>query len=353
MKGLVLEGGGAKGAYQAGAIKALNKRKIYFDAVVGTSIGSVNAAFYASKKFDKLYQLWLSTGSKVLFGIEEEMLNNLANGNFSIPNLKKGLESVIKIVKNEGIDTTNMRAFLNKHINEKKLRSSDIDFGLVTFNISEMKPVEIYKADIPEGKITDYIMASSYLPFFKFEKIIDNKYYLDGGIYSQCPISMFETKDYKEIYVIKAWRSKLRYKAKKGVKVHVITPKEDLKSIMAFTHELAEYRMNLGYYDTLKYIDKLDGNKYYFKPYNEYYYKHLFDTTTFKRMTKKYGNPLLIKNNKEFIISMIEKVCMEFKINRFKVHDMPYLITKLKYKMVNNKDNHYYDFIKKIKVDFE
>lgn len=353
MKGLVLEGGGAKGAYQAGAIKALNKRKIYFNAVVGTSIGSINAAFYASKKFDKLYQLWLSTGSEAIFGLEEEILNNLANRNFSISNLKKGLDSVIKIIKNSGIDTTNMRVLFAKHINEKRIRASDIDFGLVTFNISEMKPVQIYKEDIPEGKLADYIMASSYLPFFKFEKIIDDKYYLDGGVYSQCPINMFLERDYDEIYVIKAWRSKLRYKSKKGVKVHIITPKEDLKSFMAFTHDLAEYRMNLGYFDTLKYLDKLDGHKYYFKPYNESYYKHLFDTTTFKKMIKKYSNPLLVKSNKEFIINMIEKVCIEFKINRFKVHDMPYLITKLKYKIVANKNNVYYDFIKQIKVDFE
>ena len=47
MRGLVLEGGGAKGAYEAGAIKALQKKKIYFDGVSGTSIGAINAAFYA------------------------------------------------------------------------------------------------------------------------------------------------------------------------------------------------------------------------------------------------------------------------------------------------------------------
>ena len=39
MRGLVLEGGGAKGAYQAGAIKALEKKGIKFDGVAGTSTG--------------------------------------------------------------------------------------------------------------------------------------------------------------------------------------------------------------------------------------------------------------------------------------------------------------------------
>ena len=41
------------------------------------------------------------------------------------------------------------------------------------------------------------------------------------------------------------------------------------------------------------------------------------------------------------------------KINRFKVYNMPLLITKLKYNMVKHKKSEYYDFIKNIKVNFE
>ena len=106
--------------------------------------------------------------------------------------------------------------------------------------------------------------------------------------------------------------------------------------------------MNLGYYDTIKFLDKLDGKKYYFKPYDESYYTHLFDSATLKRMLKKYNTSLLIKNNKTFIIGVIEKVCEELKINRFKVYNMPLLITKLKYNMVKHKKSEYYDFIKNI-----
>lgn len=44
---LVLSGGGAKGAYEAGAITSLWKTNGPFDIVVGTSIGAINAAFVA------------------------------------------------------------------------------------------------------------------------------------------------------------------------------------------------------------------------------------------------------------------------------------------------------------------
>ena len=48
MKALVLGGGGAKGSYEVGVWKALNKLNMKFDIVTGVSIGSINGAFYAA-----------------------------------------------------------------------------------------------------------------------------------------------------------------------------------------------------------------------------------------------------------------------------------------------------------------
>ena len=42
--GLVLEGGGAKGAYQIGAWKALKEAGVKINAVAGTSVGALNGA---------------------------------------------------------------------------------------------------------------------------------------------------------------------------------------------------------------------------------------------------------------------------------------------------------------------
>ena len=352
MKGLVLEGGGARGAFQAGAIKAFEKKKIYFDAAIGTSIGSINAAMYASHNLDSLYKLWQETDSKELFDIDGKLIYNITKGNFNQKILKKGFHSVVKIIQNKGIDTYNIRKFLTRHINEKKLRKSNIDYGLATYNITDRKAIQIYKKDIPEGKLIDYIIASSYLPVFKFEKIIDDKYYLDGGVYANCPIDMFTDRDFDEIYVVKAWRTKLKYKAKKNVKIHIITPRKSLGSIMTFEPDVSRERFNYGYYETLRYLDKLDGNNYYFKPYNSKYYDMLFDKRTYNSIVKKYGSIFSTKSKKKFILRMIEKVCEDLEIERYKVYNMPYLLTKLKYLMVTRKDNPYYDFVKKIKIEF-
>lgn len=353
MRGLVLEGGGAKGAYQAGAIKALNRKNVIFDGVVGTSIGSINAAFYVSGNLTGLYKLWLGTDSKYLLGIESDILSAVKNRNLTYDKLKAGIKTIGKIISTQGVDTKNIKTLLSNNINEENLRNSKVDFGLVTYNISDRKPVEIFKKDMEKGKLIDYLMASSYLPLFRYERIINEKYYIDGGFYSRCPIEMLMRNNYDEIYVIKAYTNKLRYKTKRGVKVHVITPRKNLCSIIDFYKDATGDAMNLGYYDTLKYLDKLDGKYYYFKPYDEKYYTSLFDKSTRTAMIKKYSNALLIKSNKDFIIRIVERVCQDLNINKFSVYNMPYLLTKLKYKIIPYKDNPYYDFIKKIKVNFK
>jgi predicted acylesterase/phospholipase RssA len=59
-RGLVLEGGGAKGAYAFGCLLAFKEHGIKFDAVAGTSIGGINAACWATKSLPEGEKLWRS-----------------------------------------------------------------------------------------------------------------------------------------------------------------------------------------------------------------------------------------------------------------------------------------------------
>lgn len=353
MRALLFEGGGAKGAYEAGAVKALNKKKISFDGVGGTSIGAINAAFYAENKMNDLYNLWLSLDSNKLFDIESKLLLNISNRNMSFDDVKKSMATIKNIIKNRGIDTKNIMDYLKKYINEDKLRKSPIDYALNTYSLSDRKPVELFKKDIPVGKLHEYILSSAYLPVFKMERIIDDKYYIDGGVYSNCPIDLFVEAGYDEIYVLRAWQRKLKFKNSKKAKIHIIEPREDLGSIMLFETSVAEYRFKLGYFDMLKYIDKLDGNKYYFKGYSEEYYNILFDKPAFKRVYNVFNKGKEPESNKELIIKILEKICKESGLERFKVYNIPYLLTRLKYRYAGRKKNIYYDFLKNIKIEFE
>lgn len=55
---LVLSGGGAKGAFQVGALEMLREAGFTFDTISGMSVGSLNGAMLASDQLDTLIQIW-------------------------------------------------------------------------------------------------------------------------------------------------------------------------------------------------------------------------------------------------------------------------------------------------------
>ncbi len=69
MRALVLPGGGGRGAYQVGVIKALREAGITFDLAYGTSIGGINASIYAQGDHGRLEELWCQIRSKDVFGL--------------------------------------------------------------------------------------------------------------------------------------------------------------------------------------------------------------------------------------------------------------------------------------------
>ena len=77
MYGVALEGGGMKGAYHLGAMKAILECGYEVGAYVGTSIGSFNAAVLAQGDFDKLYNKWYSGSTALGLDLKETELNKL------------------------------------------------------------------------------------------------------------------------------------------------------------------------------------------------------------------------------------------------------------------------------------
>ncbi len=264
MYGIALEGGGARGAYHIGALKALIENGYKISAIVGTSIGAFNAAIVAQNDFDKLYECWNSLTSSDLFDIGKDDLHKIVNRKIDISLIKNVAEYVKSSTTNKGMDVTKYKNILENLVDEDKLRKSKIDYGLATFSLTDKKPLELYKEDIDEGMIASYIMASSQLPVFKSEKI-QEKTFLDGGFYNNCPVNMLVNKGYKNIIEIRTRAVGVYKKVKKDKDVNIITitPSSDLGSILFADETVINKNVKMGYYDTLKIIKELIGNKYY------------------------------------------------------------------------------------------
>ncbi len=276
MIGLALEGGGAKGSYQAGAYMALKKCGIKIDAVAGTSIGSFNGALIASHEEGKMLKMWKDATMSELLGIDDGRAREILSEGVTLAKLKITFTEFYKILKNKGLDISNYRALVRNSIDEEKVRNSNIVFGLTTLKVENLEPLELFIDDIPEGQLHDYIVASSYLPVFRKEKLIDNGYYLDGGFYNLSPSDMLEKIGCDTIYVINikgVGFRKPRFKTK--AKIIEIKPKTTLGSIVFFDKTSTLENIERGYNDTLKIFGKLDGIDYYFVKRPNWYYERL------------------------------------------------------------------------------
>ena len=198
MYGVALEGGGIRGSYHLGAVKAIKECGIKVGAYVGTSIGSFNAAVIAQGDFERLYNKWYNASSTMGFNVEEKEVEKLNKKKLDISSIKYWGKFLKDSISNKGMDTSKLKELYDEMIDEKKLRKSKIDYGLVTVSLSDKKPIYLFKDDIPVGLVSSYVLASSNLPVFKSGKILDdNKIYIDGGFYDNCPSTLLKKKGYK------------------------------------------------------------------------------------------------------------------------------------------------------------
>ena len=98
MIGIALEGGGARGAYQAGAYMALKECGIKPKMIAGTSIGALNAALMVQGDLDKMIDLWINTTTEIL-GINSDLVSKIKSKNIHLEDFKLGLTNLKLILK--------------------------------------------------------------------------------------------------------------------------------------------------------------------------------------------------------------------------------------------------------------
>lgn len=257
MRGLVLEGGGARGAYQIGVVKAFYENGYSFDGFVGTSIGAINAAMLAQGDFEKSLELWMHISLEQVFYEDELSLVGLTDikGHKTdfFHAISEGFHVLDSIIHNRGFHTDKMKALLEQFLDEEKIRKSGKDYGLVALSLSKHKSYELMLEDIPDGQLIDYIMASASMPGFHPETVAGNTF-LDGGLSNNCPFNLLsEKKDYDEIVVVRITKIPL-FRKTDDPRVKFITPNENLGNPLMFTSENSKAKIELGYNDGLRYI---------------------------------------------------------------------------------------------------
>ncbi|HHV96581.1 MAG TPA: patatin-like phospholipase family protein [Clostridiaceae bacterium] len=357
MRGLVLEGGGAKGAYHIGVVKSLYEMGFDFQAVAGTSVGALNGAMIVQGEIDKAYDIWYNLCPEKVIRLTDTERRELKYIGEQEKRLGAKLERLRKIIADRGLDISPLESLLRAVIDEEKIRNSKMEFGIVTYDLTSRRPVEVYKEDIPHGKLIDYLIASSSLPVFKL-KTIDDKVYLDGGIYNVLPVNLVQQKGCKDVVVIRTYTpfGRIRKFNEKGLNIINIGPTESLGPVLDFSTTRARRNLLLGYFDAKRVVLKLKGKRYYIKPFKKDenffvdYFVELDDAhiksvcelfgientygrrALFEHIIPKIGNILNIPSNASYgdiVVSLIEHAAQVLEIEQFSIYTIKELLTNI------------------------
>ena len=120
--GLVLEGGGARGAYQIGAWMALRQAGIRIKGIAGASVGALNGALICMDDIEKARNIWENIRYSQIMNVEDQVMERLYP--FHLKHLPGLLREGKRILKSGGLDVEPLKRLIEENIDEAKIRAS-------------------------------------------------------------------------------------------------------------------------------------------------------------------------------------------------------------------------------------
>ena len=164
----VFAGGGSLGAVQVGMLRELMRYGLDADFVVGSSVGALNAAYFAAAPnaagVEKLACVWCSLRRHDVFPVT--------------------LRSLLKFVGGQDhlIDPSNLRLLIKRHVPFLNLEDASIPVHVIATNLGGAAVC------LSSGPAIERILASAAIPAAFPPVRIDNQYLIDGAIGSNTAI---------------------------------------------------------------------------------------------------------------------------------------------------------------------
>lgn len=201
---LVLQGGGALGAYQVGVYQALHEAGLEPEWVIGTSIGAINGAIIAgnppAQRLSRLRQFWdgvayhgAANGSGS-FRQFEDWMRVLAVTTRGIPSFFtpspdvwwRGVQATVGLARAAFYSTSPLRATLAKLVDFDYLNARHARLTVGTVSVRSGRMRYFTNRDAPLN--VDHVMASAAFPPGFPPVQVEGEPYWDGGIYSNTPL---------------------------------------------------------------------------------------------------------------------------------------------------------------------
>ncbi|OUL98396.1 DUF3734 domain-containing protein [Variovorax sp. JS1663] len=202
-KALVLQGGGALGAYQAGVYAGVFEKNKALDWVAGVSIGAINAALIAGnppqRRVERLREFWDLVSSGLAQRLppgwgDRSFFNQWSATSAAVfgvpgfftprpsPSLLLGAASPVLSY----YDTSPLKSTLERLVDFDRINDREIRFSVGAVNVRSGNSV--YFDNMSQRIGPEHIMASGALPPGFAPVTIDGEDYWDGGIVSNTPL---------------------------------------------------------------------------------------------------------------------------------------------------------------------
>jgi NTE family protein len=167
----VFAGGGSLGSIQVGMLRALAAHGVAADMVVGSSVGALNAAYYAGTPtvagVERLAEIWLGLRRRDVFPVTwRTLLTFLLRRDF--------------LVSAEGV-----RRLVDTHLAYRNLEEAALPVHVVATDLLSGEPVVL-----SEGSAAQAILATTAIPGAFAPVLLGRRYLVDGAITSNTPVKV-------------------------------------------------------------------------------------------------------------------------------------------------------------------
>ncbi|MGK8688617.1 patatin-like phospholipase family protein [Bacillus cereus] len=260
--GLVLAGGGGKGAYHIGVWKAFNEYGISDNicAVSGTSVGALNAALFSQGDYRIAEAIWSNIEPNQILSIDTtQYISKMIGSKYLANSITTPL---IKLAKTGVFSRSGMLEIINQYININYISKSIIPCYATCCKIPSLKETYFSLKGESEKNIISILLATSALPLVFEPEEINGDFYIDGGLKDNIPIEPLYKTGYRNIIVVHCNPDELfSYDSYPDANILEIVPSQSigkfLDGTLDFTRQGSLYRMKQGYEDAIRILQPI------------------------------------------------------------------------------------------------
>jgi NTE family protein len=173
---LVLSGGGAKGAYEAGVAAVFVERGLPIRLVAGSSAGALNAAMVAAGRMDRLEALWRGLSRGRVYSLRTRVL---------FAGLLPGWLTLLALDRAGSLfDPQPLRELIDASLDLDRVRASPVRLLVVTSDLARREPRLFDNQSVTR----EALMAAAAVPGAFPAVAVDGTLLVDGGLTGRAPV---------------------------------------------------------------------------------------------------------------------------------------------------------------------